>query len=96
MSIDVLPVKILIQIQCWYDTFLSAQYLVNQWLNSYQIFMPWPFEEWWKGINLPVFVRLSMHSCLSHNCMEYIDKTSQMTKLYRDDVSQKKKEDNSG
>ena len=22
---------------CWRDTFLSAQYLVNQWLDSYQI-----------------------------------------------------------
>ena len=23
----------------WRDTFLSAQYLMNQWLDSYQIFM---------------------------------------------------------
>ena len=24
---------------CWHDTFLSAQYFVNQWLDAHQIFM---------------------------------------------------------
>ena len=46
-----------------HDTFLSAQYLVNQWLNSYQIFMDIDFGDLDLIFKVTAVEKLKIHGC---------------------------------